>query len=295
MSRSCHRATSSSPAAEVAPQHPGQAAQALGQDRVALVGHGRAALLARRRTAPRPRPPRCGPGGGSRWRSARRWPRPTRRPRGSSAWRSRAITWVAGTGVSPRAPADVGLDPGVDVRVGADRARQLAHRHPLAGGAQPLHGRGRPAGTTARAWPRRWWARRACRGCGPAMGASMNSRARALSTDTSVAGGVEQQVGGPGQGGAQGGVDDVGRGEPVVDPRPLGRADGVLDHVDEGGHVVVGDPLALVDRRDEARRRPWGPGPARRGGRGAGRRPPRPTPRRPGARPRATSRSGPRR
>ena len=35
----------------------------------------------------------------------------------------------------------------------------------------------------------------------------------------------------------------------------------LLDHVDEGGHVVVGDPLALGDRGHEARRRPSGPGP----------------------------------
>ena len=36
-----------------------------------------------------------------------------------------------------------------------------------------------------------------------------------------------------------------------MDPRPLGRADGVLDDVDEGGHVVVGDALAVVDRGDQ--------------------------------------------
>ena len=56
-----------------------------------------------------------------------------------------------------------------------------------------------------------------------------------------------QQVGGGGEGGAQGGVDHVGGGEPVVHERPVGLTDGVLDDVDEGGHVVVGHPLAFVD------------------------------------------------
>ena len=82
--------------------------------------------------------------------------------------------------------------------------------------------------------------------------------------------GVEQQVGGARQRGAQGGVDHVGGGEPVVDPRPLGRADGVLDHVDEGGHVVVGDALAVVDGRHQLGRHLGGPGPHGGGGRRGG-------------------------
>ena len=49
-----------------------------------------------------------------------------------------------------------------------------------------------------------------------------------------------------------------------MDPGPLGLADALLDDVDEGGHVVVGDPLALGHRLDEARRRPSGRGRARR-------------------------------
>ena len=55
-----------------------------------------------------------------------------------SAWRSRAITCVAGTGVRPRARAHVRLDGGVDVGVGADRARQLADRDAVAGLTQPV-------------------------------------------------------------------------------------------------------------------------------------------------------------
>ena len=36
-----------------------------------------------------------------------------------------------------------------------------------------------------------------------------------------------------------------------MDPRPLGLADRLLDHVHEGGDVVVGDPFALGHRLDE--------------------------------------------
>ena len=94
----------------------------------------------------------------------------------------------------------------------------------------------------------------------------MDSSARALQRRDQRGGGLDEQVGGPGQGGAQGGVDHVGRGEPVVDPRALGLADGLLDHVDEGGHVVVGDPLALVHRLDEGGVDLGALGPAERGG-----------------------------
>ena len=37
-----------------------------------------------------------------------------------------------------------------------------------------------------------------------------------------------------------------------MDPRALGLADGLLHHVDEGGHVVVGDPLPLGHRLTKA-------------------------------------------
>ncbi len=39
-----------------------------------------------------------------------------------------------------------------------------------------------------------------------------------------------------------------------MEPRSFGGADRLLQHVDEGGHVVVNDPLAVVDSGDEARR-----------------------------------------
>ena len=45
-----------------------------------------------------------------------------------------------------------------------------------------------------------------------------------------------------------------------MDPGALGLADARLDHVDEGGHVVVGDPLALGHLGHQGRRRPPGPG-----------------------------------
>ena len=60
-------------------------------------------------------------------------------------------------------------------------------------------------------------------------------------------GGIDQEVGGPGEGERQGGVDHVGGREPVVDPGPGRLADPVGHDVDEGGHVVVGDPLPLLD------------------------------------------------
>ena len=56
-------------------------------------------------------------------------------------------------------------------------------------------------------------------------------------------------------------VEHVGGGEAVVDPAPV-LADRGGDDVDEGGDVVVGDLLALVDRLD----REGGVGPRRLGG-----------------------------
>jgi len=86
-------------------------------------------------------------------------------------------------------------------------------------------------------------------------------------------GGGEEEVESPGELEGEGGVDDVGRREPVVDPRPLGLADAGLHHVDEGGHVVLGYALALLDRGDvEAGPLPHEPG-------GLGRYDPEPGPR----------------
>ena len=71
----------------------------------------------------------------------------------------------------------------------------------------------------------------------------------------------QQQVGRPGERGAQRGVHHVGGGQPVVDVRAGRRADALLHDVDEGGHVVVGDLLALehVGHEDVVDRRRLGP------------------------------------
>ena len=83
-------------------------------------------------------------------------------------------------------------------------------------------------------------------------------------------------------------VEHVGGGEAVVDPAPV-LADRGGDDVDEGGDVVVGHLLALVDRLDREGR------PLARLARRllAGRRPPPPRPRSPPARPRASSPASP--
>ena len=79
-------------------------------------------------------------------------------------------------------------------------------------------------------------------------------------------------------------VEHVGGGQAVVDPAAV-LADRGGDDVDEGGDVVVGDPLPLVDRLD----REGGVGSRRLGGLARARRPPRPRPRSPPARPRAST------
>ena len=76
-----------------------------------------------------------------------------------------------------------------------------------------------------------------------------------------------------------------------MDERPLGLADGVLDDVDEGGHVVVGHPLALGHGGHQVGRDLGGAGPDGGGRRRRDLARPRPGPRRPAAPPRATSRS----
>ena len=133
MSRSCQRATSSSPRRQIAAQHPGQAREPLRQDRVPLVGHRRAALLAR--------PERLfdlaelAPGEVA----------DLRRDRLDGGADRSARVEVLGVAVhgdrlggryrrQAEGTTDVGFDPRVDVRVGTDRAGQLPDRHPA-----PLH------------------------------------------------------------------------------------------------------------------------------------------------------------
>ncbi len=146
--------------------------------------------------------------------------------------------------------ADVVLHPGIDVGVGADRPGQLAHRHPVPGGPQALEiavGLQRPQRELGPEG-----GRLGVHAVGPAGDRDVDQLDGAGREGPDQPGtGLDEQVGGPGEGGAQGGVHHVGGGEAVVDPRSLGLADGLLDHVDEGGDVVVGDPLPLGHRLDE--------------------------------------------
>ena len=205
------------------------------------------------------------------------------------------MTWVAGTGCRPRAAQTWASTAGIDVGVGADGARELAHGDRRRGPAR-MRRRSRSAcrahranlapkvvGSACMPWVR------------PVTGTSISSRARAAQgVDEAVEVGQEQ-IGGPGQRGAQRGVHHVGRGQPVVDVRAGGRADAVLDHVDEGGHVVIGDllPLEHVGHEDVVDRRRLGPAGRRVLGRHHA--DARPAPRWPAARPRARGRSGRRR
>ena len=62
---------------------------------------------------------------------------------------------------------------------------------------------------------------------------------------------LDQQIDGVGHRPAQRRVDDVGRREPVVDPRSGRLTDRRLHDVDERGHVVIGHRLAFEHRVDE--------------------------------------------
>ena len=222
MSRSCHRATSSRPAPEVAAQHPGQAAQALGEDGVALVGHGRAALLARLERLLGLAQLAAGQVADLGARSARWWRRPRRRPRGTRrGGPGRSPGWPApgsGRGRRRRGPPPRGRcsstcpprrtacprppAPGPPAVAARSRSACRAHRANLAP---------KVVGSACIPWVR------------PVTGTSMQLEGPGLEgRRPGVDGGCDEQVGGPGQGGAQRGVHHVGGGQPVVDPRALG-------------------------------------------------------------------------
>ena len=145
--------------------------------------------------------------------------------------------------------AHVALDRGIDVGVGADRARQLADRDRVRARSQPfavaphlhrpereLHAEGRRLGVDAvRATDHRRVAELAGPGCDRRLQLGRGredaiERARHLQRER--------------------GVDHVARREPVVHPRARGLTDALLHDVDERGDVVVGDLLALVHRGD---------------------------------------------
>ena len=81
--------------------------------------------------------------------------------------------------------------------------------------------------------------------CSRARSASAAAKARAPGSDD-VARAAELQP--------ERGVEHVGGGQPEVDPAPR-RARRGAEHVDEGGHVMIGDLLALLDGRDGERGR----------------------------------------
>ena len=97
----------------VAAQHAGQPADALGEDRVALVGHGARTLLPLPERLLDLPAPRCAGGGAPRWRSARGPRRPARSlraaPRGGRgpppAWRPAPAPGPAAPARAPRRPA----------------------------------------------------------------------------------------------------------------------------------------------------------------------------------------------
>ena len=282
------------PGAEVAAQQAGQARELLGLHRVALVGHGRRALLAGAERLLRlahlgalevadlggdeldggaDRRAReqvlgvavAGDDLGGGHRVAARGPR-TRRPR------PRGRCWST---CRPR--------PTACRRRSASRARRSRSRSRSACRHQRASLAPKVMGSACTPWVR------------PTIGVARNSRARSLQHGDQPVARLDEHVGGPGQGEAQGGVDHVGGREAVVDPLPGRRADALLHHVDEGGHVVVGDPLALGHRLDQLGRRRGRLARARSGPRRPGSRRARPTPRRPAPRPRSTPRTGPRR
>ena len=149
MSRSCHSATSSRPAERLPRRIRASPRQALGGDRVALVRHRRRALLAGAEPLlglahlgalqvaqlGRDQLDRRAADGAAR----------TGTGRGGRG----AITCVRPAPARGRARAHVRLDRGVDVRVRADRTRQLADARRLAGGASRTRSRSTSKAHTA--------------------------------------------------------------------------------------------------------------------------------------------------
>ena len=224
MSRSCHSATFSSPADEVAPQHPGQPAELLGLHRVPLVRHRARALL---RAGAERLLDLAHLGAlevadlrGERLDASRRATRTRRAARRGG--RGRAPAW--------RAPAAAracshtyASTAGSTLRVGADRARQLPDRDDVACAHEPpplaaelqrpereLGAEGRGLGVDAVRPPdHRRVAVLTC--AGPRSRRSSSSTASSSEVAARATSVSDER-----------GVDDVARREPVVHPRRLG-------------------------------------------------------------------------
>ena len=167
----------------------------------------------------------------------------------SSAWRSRGTTWVeTSSAAQVEALEDAALEVRARRRVGPDRAGDRPDRGlgegalEALGVAVGLEGeageldaeRGRLGVDAVRA---------------PDAG-RVHVLARAGGEDLDEpAGGGDDELARAADLEGERGVEDVGRGQAEVDPAPALARRG-REHVDEGGHVVIGDPLALLDRLD---------------------------------------------
>ena len=254
MSRSCQRATFSTRGRGVAAQHARQPGDALGGDRVALVGHRARALLrpARNGSSASRTSVRC------RWRTSvarRSRPAPASAMAcSSSAWRSRGTTCVeTASRSSPRRRQHALLELRARGRVGADRAadrpdarlregalQALGVAVRLEGEARELEAEGRRLGVDAVGAPD-------ADGVGvlarPRGQRAPRARARPPTTISPAACSCRASA--------------VSRTSEEVSPKWIQRPPGpalCLQHVDEGRHVVVGHALALLDRLDGERR-----------------------------------------
>ena len=255
------------PGAEVAAQEAGQSAQALGEDRVALVGHRRAALLAGTEGFLRLAYLAAGEVAdlGAHQLDGR-----------ADGGAGVEILGVAvpgdDLGGRYRREAEGGahprLDGRIDVRVGADGTRELADGDRLAGRPHA------PAVAVRLQRPQRVFRAEGGRLGVHAVRAPGDRHAQQLEGPRLEHGHErievgEQEVRRLGEGGAQRGVHHVRGRQPVVDVRAGRGADALLDDVDERGHVVVGDLLALEhvgheDVVDHGRLGPAGRGLVRR-------------------------------
>ena len=255
MSRSCHSATFSRPAWRVAAQHPREAGDALGGDRVALVGHRARALLAR--------PERLldlahlgalevadlggealepGAGERDRARAARRGGRAAR-----PGWRRARRS-------SPRRSSTRASKSGPVRGVGADRARDRAdrglRRTPAPGARRcGAASKAKPASLSPNVVGSAWtpWVR-------PTQSVSRCSRARSASAVDELARAGERRSRPAAASWSASAVSSTSEEvRPKWIQRPAAPADS-REHVDERGDVVVGDLLALLDGLDRERR-----------------------------------------